>query len=276
MLRLVTIAVSVALHAALVYSMLERTNNDAALDMGSGDDVFSVEQGIAIEGLAKLGDALEKIETAELTPLQPTAPPKEVTPPDVRPVEELQDAITSNEGREDNIVKLDDPPPPEERKTEEVAEVKPTEPPPPEEQKPLEVKPQELPPPDIKTTEAEEVQLKEQPLQVATVQDVSSGQAQSGGNATQKRAYLGQLRSSLERAKVNPRSRAQGTVMLRFSVAADGKLLSHEIVASSGSSVLDNAAVAALRRAAPFPPMPEVIGGDGPMVVSVPFKFIAR
>lgn len=276
MLRLVTIVVSVALHAALAFSMLERTNSDAALDVGAGDDLFVVEQGIAIEGLAKLGDALEKIETAELTPLQPTAPPEVVKPPDVRPVDELQDAITSTEGREDNIVKLDDPPPPDERKTEEIPEIVPKEPLPPEDKKPLEVKPQDLPPPDIKTTEAEEVQLKEQPMEVATVTEQSSGAEQTGGNATKKRAYLGQLRNSLERAKVNPRSRAQGTVMLRFSVAADGKLLSHEIVSSSGSSTLDSAAVAALQRAAPFPPMPGEVSSDGPMIVSVPFKFIAR
>jgi protein TonB len=38
---------------------------------------------------------------------------------------------------------------------------------------------------------------------------------------------------------------------------------------------LDDAAIAALDRSAPFPPMPENVA-PGPLEVQVPFKFITR
>ena len=44
---------------------------------------------------------------------------------------------------------------------------------------------------------------------------------------------------------------------------------------SSGSKVLDDAAMAALDRAAPFPPMPQEIA-RGRCEVQVPFRFVTR
>ena len=64
--------------------------------------------------------------------------------------------------------------------------------------------------------------MQEQAPQVATLLEQSSGQAQQGGDTTQRRAYLGTLSKSIERAKVNPRSRQAGTVMVRFTVGPDG------------------------------------------------------
>ncbi len=43
----------------------------------------------------------------------------------------------------------------------------------------------------------------------------------------------------------------------------------------SGSKLLDDAAMAALDRAAPSPPMPESVA-PGPLEVQVPFKFVTR
>ena len=99
--------------------------------------------------------------------------------------------------------------------------------------------------------------VEEQAPQVATLIEQSSGIAQEGGDTTQRRAYLGQVRKTLERSKVNPRSTISGTVMLRFTVGAKGELLSRTVLQSSGSKLLDDAAMAALDRAAPFPPMPQ-------------------
>ncbi len=90
-----------------------------------------------------------------------------------------------------------------------------------------------------------------------------------------RRAYLGTLRKSLERNKVNPRSRLSGTVLVRFTVGPAGELLSRAVEKSSGSKLLDEAAMAALDRAAPFPPMPNELAG-GPIEVQVPFKFVTR
>ena len=72
----------------------------------------------------------------------------------------------------------------------------------PEEQKPKEEKPVEVP--------------EQQPAQVATLIEQSSGAAQHGGDATEHRIYLGQLRKLLEKSKINPRSPATGTVVVEF------------------------------------------------------------
>jgi protein TonB len=44
---------------------------------------------------------------------------------------------------------------------------------------------------------------------------------------------------------------------------------------SSGSKLLDDAAMAALDRAAPFPPLPQEIA-RAPLEVQVPFNFVTR
>ena len=48
-----------------------------------------------------------------------------------------------------------------------------------------------------------------------------------------------------------------------------------EVKKSSGSKVLDDAALAALDRAAPFPPMPRGVA-NGPLKLEVPVEFITR
>lgn len=49
----------------------------------------------------------------------------------------------------------------------------------------------------------------------------------------------------------------QGSLVLTFTVIATGQLKDIKIVKSSGSKILDNAAVDAVTRASPYPPFPE-------------------
>lgn len=63
----------------------------------------------------------------------------------------------------------------------------------------------------------------------------------------------------------------RGTTRLRFTLAADGSLLHAEVAESSGSGLLDRAALNAVQRAAPFPPPPA--GGDGDLSFVIPFQF---
>ncbi|MEZ5898168.1 MAG: TonB family protein [Hyphomicrobiaceae bacterium] len=242
LIRATAVAISALVHASLGYSFAQHEPSPTVVsfEKGEGEDVLTVEQGIAIEGLAKLGNDMETIETAEVTPVDPVTPPPPIE--EVKPVDELSEAITSEQSKvEDNIVKLDEPPPPEAQ--------------------------QEKPP--------EQVQPVQQPQQVAILSEQSSGEAKVAGDATARMEYLGKLRNVLERAKVNPRSRQAGTVVVKFKIGTDGQLMSREITTSSGSKVLDDAALAALDRAAPFPSMPAEVA-DEPLVVSVPFKFITR
>ncbi|PPC85523.1 MAG: energy transducer TonB [Hyphomicrobium sp.] len=240
-LRSLAIVLSLLVHGSLAYAILpaREAPNPDALDFGDGDDLISVEQGIAIEGLAKLGDALETIETAEVTPIDPTPPPPLE---EVKPIDELQDAITSEESQvEEQIVKTEEPPP---------------------------EKPVEETPPELQVTE-------QQPEQVAIVTEQSSGEAKTGGDAKAYGLYLGQINDRVQRAKVNPRARIAGTVVMKFTVGLRGELISSEIASSSGSPVLDNAATVALERAAPFPPIPPEVSTT-PLAFTQPFRFITR
>jgi len=233
MLRFITIVFSLALHAALFLPLMS-FGGGAALEAGTGDDLVVVEQGIALEGLAKFGEAEEMIETVDIPPVQASDVPEPVE--EIKP--ELTDVLTSTEGTHEEQVVAEKPKPVEEERP--VA-----------------------------------VPVKEQAPQVATLIEQSSGAAQEGGDTTQRRAYLGQVRKTLERSKVNPRSSMSGTVMIRFTVGAKGELLSRMVQQSSGSKVLDDAAMAAIDRAAPFPPLPQEIAG-GPLEVQVPFRFVTR
>ncbi len=237
-IRTLAVSLSLLVHATLGYAMLPQ-NLDAnidALEAGTGDDVVTIEQGIAIEGLA-LGDAAQTIETVDIAPAEAT-PPKE----EIKPIEELRDVVTSDASQvEDNIVKTEEPPPPE-----------------------------------VKEPPPEEVRAQEQrPAQVAIVTEQSSGEEKSGGDPKAFSLYLGKINQMVQRAKVNPRSRIAGTVVMKFTVGTDGGLISKEVASSSGHSALDNAAITALERAAPFPPIPPDVS-TGPLAFTQPFRFITR
>ena len=238
-LRSIAIAISLMIHASIGYAMLPAflQSNVEAIDLGKGDDVILVEQGIAIEGLAKLGDALETIETVDVTPVDLPPPPP---PQEVKPVEELRDAVTAAESKIEDVVRTEEPPP------------------------------QIVEPPKLDLGP-----LKEQPQQIAMLSEQNSGEAKTGGNAKAYGLYLGRVNEHVQHAKVKPRARTAGTVVMKFTIGLDGALLSKEIASSSGSKVLDDAATAALDRAAPFPPIPPDVSVK-PLAFTQPFKFITR
>jgi protein TonB len=223
---------SVLIHASIGYIMLpslQKSNADA-LNLGHGIDIVLVEQGIATEGLVKLGDAMQTIEMAEIFPVKPPPQSNEVKP------DELRDVIASDANSvEEGVVKTQEPPAP--------------------------------PKPDVQIKE-------QQPQQVAILAEQSSGKAKTGGDAKALGLYLGQINQHVERAKVSAPSRRSGTVVMRYTIGLDGKLLSREVVLSSGFKVLDNAAVAALDRAAPFPPIPPNVSLR-PLALTQQFEFVA-
>lgn len=67
------------------------------------------------------------------------------------------------------------------------------------------------------------------------------------------------------------RIRLRGTVELTFSISHDGRLLAAAVSLSSGSSILDQAALATVQEAAPFPP-PEMTSPPQ-LTFSIPFEF---
>jgi protein TonB len=244
-LRIITWLVSLGVHGAFVAVMLWPTAGGAALEEGTGDDIMMVEQGIALQGFAKLGEDVVSVEAVEAPPVMTAAAQpleqveaveeqKELPVEDVPDVEPVEDVVVASEtGPENELI---------------------------------------------------EPEVKEQPLpqQVATVQQEtviamreSSGEEKKGGDATAHRKYLGALRTHLERSKVNPRTTLIGTAVVRLTVKSDGELIEHKIIKSSGSKLLDNAALASIEQASPFPAIPSEVGEET-IQVSVPFKFSVR
>lgn len=85
----------------------------------------------------------------------------------------------------------------------------------------------------------------------------SGGGGGGGGDVVDTR-YL-QIRRQIEAAKVYPavavRRGISGVVEVRFKIDAGGQPESTEILRSSGSDLLDQATLATVRRAAPYPPV---------------------
>ncbi|MDM7321917.1 MAG: energy transducer TonB [Gammaproteobacteria bacterium] len=80
-------------------------------------------------------------------------------------------------------------------------------------------------------------------------------------NADLENAYRARIRAAVDAHKHYPplarRMGQEGQVKLAFTVDAEGRLLDVTIITSSGSASLDEAALQAVRDAAPFPPFPE-------------------
>lgn len=120
-------------------------------------------------------------------------------------------------------------------------------------------------------------QTKPQPAQ-ATSRGFDSKQAKQAGTGTGPSAgpgdgtgssqagldeILAQIRSRIERAKRYPlmarRRGLEGTSDVSFSIMKNGIVTGLKLARSSGSSPLDEAALATIRRAAPFPYYPKAI-----------------
>lgn len=239
-IRTIAVVFSLLAHATLGYAMLPHVNelNADALDAGAGKDAITMEQGISIEGVSKLGDALETIDTVEIAPVQKTAPPIE----EIKAVDELRDVVSSEASEvQDNIVKTEEPPPSE-----------------------------------VKEKKPEEVVVKEQqPAQLAMHTQQSSGEEKSGGDPEAYALYRGQINQRVQKSAVSPRARFAGEVVMDYTIGLRGELISKRVTASSGYPALDDAALAAIDRAAPFPPIPPEVSA-APIAFTQRFRFSVR
>jgi protein TonB len=253
-LRILTWLVSLGVHGAFALVMF-MPSGGAALEQGTGDDIMVIEQGIALQGFAKFGEEVITVEAVEAPPVmmaaaQPLPETEPVEEQEELPVEEVQEV----EPVEDKVIASETGP---ENELVEPTQKEPKEPEPEEVEQTL--------PPQVATVPQESVIAMRE----------SSGEEKKGGDATAHRAYLGKLRTHLEGSKVNPRTNLIGTAVVKLMVGADGALISRKIVKSSGSKVLDEAAMASIERASPFPPIPENLKRST-LEVSVPFRFTVR
>jgi TonB family protein len=78
-----------------------------------------------------------------------------------------------------------------------------------------------------------------------------------------KEAYLWQVIRKFSQYLPDLRQKNEGgTVVLRFAIARDGRLVDASIVQSSGVIALDRGLLEALKAASPYPPLPQAIPGS--------------
>ncbi|TCM16502.1 TonB family protein [Novosphingobium sp. PhB165] len=87
-----------------------------------------------------------------------------------------------------------------------------------------------------------------------------------------RRALIARLESQRRYPAGSLQHHAQGTGSLLFRIDRDGYLLDAVIVSSTGHSALDQAALAIVSRAAPFPPIPSGLPDE--LAVSLPIVFL--
>jgi protein TonB len=106
----------------------------------------------------------------------------------------------------------------------------------------------------------------------------AGGAADVGGRAAIS-SYFARVQAHLLRHRVYPAearsSGITGVASVVFSLGRDGRVLSASLARGSGHAVLDQAAVAMVRRAAPFPPIPSEIAVSR-LEMGAPIRFDLR
>ncbi|WLS03018.1 energy transducer TonB family protein [Shinella oryzae] len=108
-------------------------------------------------------------------------------------------------------------------------------------------------------------------VKAGTVGGQKKGNSTMAGNAAVSN-YPGKVRSKINRAKRRVSGGDRGSVVVSFTVGAGGQASGVRVARSSGSGALDNAAVEAVMRAAPFAKIPEAAGRSS-WAFTVPIVF---
>jgi protein TonB len=225
--------VSLVLHAGLAWAAM-RTIDYSALASGSGNDDFVIEQGVAIEGVAMFGLDTETVQAVEAEPVEMSEARPEVKEVKTEEVVEEAKVITSETGPEQEQLS-----PEVEEKAEQVKQVAATE--------------------QVAVQEVEE--------------KIAAGAQQQGGDSTVLKAYNGKLFAHISKKIVRPRTGQRvGRVVVRMLINPTGDVISREVAESSGIKGIDEAALASIDKASPFPPIPSDVA-SGPLERTVPFRY---
>lgn len=197
--------------------------------------------------LAELEPAPAVVTSASITPMTPAMPVESTEPvkianldPTPEPVEEV----------------VETPPVPAPRIVRKPVEA---------EKKPVEERKAEKP---------VEKPVKKKPKQVASLgnggeAEADSAAAKASGGTTGKvvsagkgaiDAYEGKVRAKFLKALRKPKDAKRGEVRVIFRLDANGRVIKSKLSRSSGDDKLDQAALAAIERAAPYPPIPAGAG----------------
>jgi periplasmic protein TonB len=96
------------------------------------------------------------------------------------------------------------------------------------------------------------------------------------GQGRQRNDYLSRVARQIAQYRVYPASASNnnqgGRVVMRVTVARDGRVLDVRVGTSSGWPAIDAAELETIRKAAPFPPLPSEMPGD-PVVLVLPVTY---
>jgi protein TonB len=116
-------------------------------------------------------------------------------------------------------------------------------------------------------------------------QSPQPGETGGGGASREERGsasistYQARLAAHLRRFRAYPAAAAdqgiRGTATVTFTVNGSGAVMSARLAGGSGHAILDEAAVAMVKRASPFPPIPAALA-QSTMTVTVPVRFDRR
>lgn len=109
-------------------------------------------------------------------------------------------------------------------------------------------------------------------------QNGANGASQQNGQASSA-SYNAMVIAHLQRFRVYPEqaraAKITGVSTVRFTLGAAGNVISVSLARSSGTGVLDQAAIAMVQRASPFPPIPQSLGQRS-MTFAAPVRFNLR
>jgi protein TonB len=111
----------------------------------------------------------------------------------------------------------------------------------------------------------------------ATTTPSSPAPAQESAVVSEEESlYYRRIQQLLNQTNIYPRAaklaKQQGVVEVAFVIARDGALLSCQVTRSSGYPALDAAALTALRRVSPFPPIPASLAAQQ-IALSLPIEY---
>jgi len=212
---------------------------------------------------------------------QVTAPP-EPTPPPPEPEVDLAQLLpipdlplTPPDIPEPEIVLPKPKPEPPKKKVEEPKIEKPKEKP----KKKVE-KPKPKPEPEVVQKPTQQVVQQQAAKAAAPVQPSAAPAAPSAADVARvsnaKVTWQGILEAHLRKFRKYPRSalrrNIEGTVLIRFRMDRDGRVLSYSVERTSEHEVLDEAALAMIERAQPLPPLPDEVPGESVELI-IPANF---
>ncbi|MEM7251073.1 MAG: TonB family protein [Pseudomonadota bacterium] len=110
----------------------------------------------------------------------------------------------------------------------------------------------------------------------SAVSGSSPAQPSRGARSAAKKRYLAHVRATIAKKQRYParakRRRIEGIVNVRFTIQRDGQVIDVRIEKSAKDKTLDNATLALIRSAGPFPPLPAALANK-PLDVVLPIRY---